>query len=258
MHAAAFSVLGLPHRYLAFHVPSARLAPALAGARALGFGGLNLTLPHKQAALAAMDGLSAAARRIGAVNTVCFTPAGLLGHNTDGQGFAAAARELDPTPLRSALVLGAGGAALAVVDALLYELLVGRVRWVSRDPGALAQVLAGRPELRGRVAIGSYDELASAPLGAELLVNCTSVGMVSGPPRFPVPLALETLAPGARVIDVVYPRRPGGLLDQAEALGLRAQDGLPMLLWQGVRALELWLGESLPADAVASMRAALA
>jgi len=258
MHAAAFSVLGLPHRYLAFHVPSARLAAALAGARALGFGGLNLTLPHKQAALAAMDGLSAAARRIGAVNTVCFTSAGMVGHNTDGQGFAAAARELDPTPLRSALVLGAGGAALAVVDALLYELLVGRVRWVSRDPGALAQVLAGRPELRGRVAIGSYDELASAPLGAELLVNCTNVGMVSGPSSFPVPLALETLAPRARVIDVVYPRRPGGLLDQAEALGLRVQDGLPMLLWQGVRALELWLGEALPADAVASMRAALA
>ena len=257
MHAAAFAVLGLPHRYLAFHVPSARLAPALAGARALGFGGLNLTLPHKQAALPAMDGLGAAARRIGAVNTVCFTSAGMVGHNTDGQGFAAAARELDPTPLRSALVLGAGGAALAVVDALLYELLVGRVRWVSRDPAALAQVLAGRPELRGRVVLGSYAELTTAPLAVDLLVNCTSVGMVSGPSSFPVPLALETLAPRARVIDVVYPRRPGGLLDQAAGLGLRVQDGLPMLLWQGVRALELWLGEPMPLDVVAAMRAAL-
>lgn len=257
MHAAAFGVLGLPHKYLAFHVPSARLAQALAGARALGFGGLNLTLPHKQAALSAMDGLGAAARRIGAVNTVCFTATGMIGHNTDGQGFAAAARELDPTPLRSALVLGAGGAALAVVDALLYELLVGRVRWVSRDPAALAQVLAGRPELRGRVVIGSYDELASTPLAADLLVNCTSVGMVSGPSSFPVPLALETLAPRARVIDVVYPRRPGGLLDQAARLGLRVQDGLPMLLWQGVRALELWLGDPMPLDVLAAMRAAL-
>ena len=257
MHAAAFAALGLPHRYLGFHVPSARLAPALAGARALGFGGVNLTLPHKQAALPAMDGLGAAARRIGAVNTVCFTSAGMVGHNTDGQGFAAAARELDPTPLRSALVLGAGGAALAVVDALLYELLVGRVRWVSRDPAALAQVLAGRPELRGRVVLGSYAELTTAPLEVDLLVNCTSVGMVSGPSSFPVPLALETLAPRARVIDVVYPRRPGGLLDQAAGLGLRVQDGLPMLLWQGVRALELWLGEPMPLEVVAAMRAAL-
>lgn len=257
MHEAAFAVLGLPHRYVPFHVPSARLPAALAGARALGFGGLNLTLPHKQAAMPAMDSLGAAARRIGAVNTVCFTPTGMVGHNTDGQGFAAAARELDPTPLRSALVLGAGGAALAVVDALLYELLVGRVRWVSRDPGALNQVLAGRPELRGRVLVGSYDELAAGPLAADLLVNCTSVGMVSGPSSFPVPLALETLAPKARVIDVVYPRRPGGLLDQAADLGLRVQDGLPMLLWQGVRALELWLGETMPIDVLGAMRAAL-
>lgn len=258
MHAAAFAALGLPHRYLAFHVAPARLGEALAGARALGFGGLNLTVPHKQAALAHMDRLGDAARRIGAVNMVSFEIDGaVVGDNTDGLGFAAASRELDPTPARAAVVLGAGGAALAVVDAIVGELLAGdgRLRWVSRDTAAVRELLAARPGLAGRVDAIDYDGLDLG--GVDLLVNCTTVGMVGGAVAFPVPLELGGLAADARVIDAVYPRRAGGLLDQAAALGLRVQDGLPMLLWQGVRALERWLGRPLPADAVAAMRAAL-
>ena len=259
MHAAAFAALDLPHRYLAFHVAAGGLADALAGARALGFGGLNLTLPHKQAALAYMQRLSPAARRIGAVNTVCFAADDLLGDNTDGAGFAAASRSLDPTPVRAAVVLGAGGAALAVVDALVHELLAadGRLLWVSRDLAGLYTLLEARPELAARVEAVDYATLAAAPIDADLLVNCTSVGMAGGPREFPTPLALSGLAAGARVIDAVYPRPAGGLLDQAAALGYRVQDGLPMLLWQGVRALERWLARPLPADAVAAMWAAL-
>lgn len=255
MHSAAFVSLGLPHHYVAFHVPPAQLAQAIGGARALGLGGLNLTVPHKQRALALVDRLTDAARRIGAVNTLMFTQGALVGDNTDGVGFAAATRELDAAPVTTATVLGAGGAALAVIDAIVHELLApgGRLRWVSRDPEALAPVLAARPWLAGVVMPAAY--ASGAERGAELLVNCTTVGMPGGPTDFPAPLELARLAPRARVIDLVYPR--SGLLEHAAALGHRTQDGLPMLLWQGVRALERWLDREMPAATVAAMRAAL-
>lgn len=257
MHAAAFASLGLPHRYLAFHVEAAGLAAGLAGARALGFGGLNLTLPHKQAALGLVDVLSDAARRIGAVNTVCFTDAGLLGDNTDSPGFAAALAELGAAPIEDAVVLGGGGAALAVLDALVHELRVPGVRWVGRDPAGLRAAVAARPGLAG-VRVLDYAALVAAPLAADLLVNCTTVGMRGGPSGFPAMLDPGGLRPGARVVDIVYPRPVGGLLDRAAARGLAVQDGLPMLLWQGVRALERWLARPLPPPTIAAMRAALA
>jgi len=255
MHSAAFASLGLPHHYVAFHVPPARLGQAIGGALALGFGGLNLTVPHKQRALVHVDRLGEAARRIGAVNTLVFASDAIFGENTDGVGFAAATRELDATPVTTATVLGAGGAALAVIDAVVHELLApgGRLRWVTRDPEALAPVLAARPWLAGVVVPAAY--ATGAERGAELLVNCTTVGMPGGPTDFPAPLELAWLAPRARVVDLVYPR--SALLEQAAALGHRTQDGLPMLLWQGVRALERWLVRDIPDETVAAMRAAL-
>ncbi|MCY0991406.1 shikimate dehydrogenase [Nannocystis sp. ILAH1] len=257
MHAAAFAALGLPHRYLAFHVAPERLAEAVRGARALGFGGLNLTVPHKQAALALCDDLGPEARRIGAVNTLVFAGGAIVGHNTDGRGFAAAVRELSSNHvLKKAMVLGSGGAARAVVDAIAGELLGpgGHVLWVSRDPAALAAELpAGGP-----VVAAGWDAVGGGA-AVDLLVNCTTVGMAHGPTDYPVPTTalVAGLAPGARVVDIVYPRPAGGLLDLAEAAGALVQDGLEMLLWQGVFAEALWLGRSLGPEVVAAMRAAL-
>lgn len=250
MQGAAFAALGLPHVYVALRVSPADLPAALAGARALGFGGLNLTVPHKRAAVGAMDALGPAARRIGAVNTVAIEGGRLCGENTDSPGFALALGELGAAP-RRAIVLGAGGASAAVIDALLGEVGAEDVRWVSRTPAAIEG-----PE-DGRLRRIGYEELAGAPLAAELLVNCTTVGMHGGATRFPVELDLGSLAGGAAVVDIVYPRPPGGLLDQADALGLRTQDGREMLLWQGVLALSRWLGRSIPGEVVAAMRAAL-
>lgn len=253
MHAAAFAALGLPHRYLPFHVPPEGLAAALRGAAALGFGGLNLTVPHKVAALATCDALGEAARRIGAVNTVCFEGGRIVGHNTDGRGFAAAARALGVGAVRSAMVLGAGGASFAVLDAIASELLGpgGQVRWVSRDP-------APRTTLGEQVARIGYAQIEGGP-PVDLLVNCTTVGMAHGPAAFPAALEaiVGALAPGAAVIDIVYPRPAGGLLDRAAAAGAAVQDGREMLLWQGVFAEELWLGRGLGPEVVAAMRAAL-
>lgn len=247
MHGAAFAELALPHRYFAFHVRPADLRAALEGARALGLGGLNLTVPHKRAACALVDELSPEAERIGAVNTVVIEGGRLRGHNTDGAGFWAALGELRGSAPERAVVLGSGGAARAVIDALSHEAAT-EITWVSRRP-------QGLPEGPWRAA--GWDALADALEGAALLVNATTVGMSGGPSSFPAPLPLGSLAPGARVVDLVYPRPAGGLLDAAAAAGLPHQDGLPMLLWQGVRALEEWLAMSLPPEVVEAMRAAI-
>ena len=205
----------------------------------------------KQAALELCDRVSETAARIGAVNTLRFVRDGervqIHGDNTDARGFLDGLAELDGAPLRRATILGAGGASRAIVDALLASEPTLELTWVSRRP-------EGIPEL-DRVRRTTWDALGE-PRG-ELLVNTTIVGLRGGPRSFPVELALDGLEPRARVVDIVYPRPAGGLLDRAQAAGLAVQDGLPMLLWQGVRALEIWLERALPDEAIAAMRAAL-
>lgn len=261
MHAAAFAALELPHAYLPFHVDAGRLGEAVRGAAALGFGGVNLTVPHKRAGAALCDQLSPAAERIGAVNTLRFVPDArgqieIHGHNTDARGFLDALAELEAgaPPIRRATVLGAGGASRAIVDALLSDRPELELCWVSRKPKAIPS-LAAIPGAEARLRRVNWRELG--PPKGELLVNTTIVGLAGGPEHFPVPIDLAALEPGARVVDIVYPRPSGGLLDRAVEAGLAVQDGLPMLLWQGVRALELWLDRELPPHVVEAMRTAL-
>lgn len=261
MHAAAFGTLGLPHRYLPFRVADADLPEALAGARAMGFRGLNLTVPHKRAGARWVDSLEGPAARIEAINTVVFEPDGVSrGHNTDGAGFARALADLPGATIERAVVLGAGGASLAIVDALLADAdarsRAFELRWVSRDPASPSQ-RAPRLAADPRVRACSYEDWAAAPASTQLWVNTTTVGMHGGPASFPVALPLAQLDEDARVVDIVYPRPAGGLLDVAQARGARVLDGRAMLLWQGVRALELWLARELEPQAVTAMAAVL-
>jgi shikimate dehydrogenase len=261
LHAAAFAALDLPHRYLAFEVSGPKLAAAVRGAAALGFGGLNLTVPHKQAAVSLCDRLSDSAARIGAVNTLCFVPneasgeIRICGHNTDARGFLDALAELFPdaehSALRHATVLGAGGASLAIVDALLGAHPQLELTWVSRVP----EHIAVPPAAAARVRAIAWSQLGK-PRG-ELLVNTTTVGLAGGPEDFPIPLGLDALDPRARVIDIVYSNPQTALLSRAALAGFVVQDGLPMLHWQAVRALELWLERPMPEHVIAAMRHAL-
>lgn len=244
MHAAAFAALGLPHRYLAFDVAPPGLQDALRGAAALGFGGLNLTVPLKQHAVELMDVLSPEAAAIGAVNTVCFSSEGLVGHNTDGEGFVESLPLGVPT---RAVVLGGGGASRAVVHALVQH--GAKVQWVSRHPEQL-------PAWDG-VEPAGYETVDAALEQAGLLVNGTTVGMVGGAHRFPVPLDVNRLPSDAAVADLVYPAPADGLVAGARARGLKAQDGRPMLWGQGVLALERWLGAPLTDAARLAMRSAI-
>lgn len=254
MHEAAFADLGLLHRYVALRVPSQDLESALNGAKALGLTGLNLTVPHKQSALRYMDTIGVDARAIGAANTITFSAGKIHGDNTDGRGFIAALNELEGDVPRRATILGAGGAAAAIVHGLLSEFAELEINWVSRTPDKI-------PQVSPRVRAQKYDFVqagqSTTDLG-QLLVNCTSVGLQGNTQTFPVKLGLDRLDRAARVIDIVYPRSKGGLLDQAQNQGLSVQDGVTMLLWQGVFALQIWLKKTIEQTTVKTMRNALA
>jgi len=250
MHDAAFEALGLDWCYVPFPVPPARLGEAIAGARALGVRGLNATIPHKQALLSLVDDLTPAARAIGAVNTIAVRGERLLGHNTDAGGFLRALREAGFAPEGCrALVLGAGGAARAVVYALLS--VGGRVTLLNRTlerAAALAHEFAGLFP-RDTLTAGVLDAATLGQVGITdgLIVNATSLGMWPAVDTSPWPEEAR-LSGSAFVFDLVYNPRTTRLMRQAQAAGARAVDGLGMLVHQGAEAFALWTGVEPPVE----------
>ncbi len=250
MHNAAFRALGLDWCYLPFAVPPSRIADALAGVRGLGLCGLNVTVPHKETVLHLVDDLTPEARAIGAVNTVLVAGERLVGHNTDAAGFVRALREAGFAPEGcSALVLGAGGAARAVVYALVS--VGARVVLLNRTPEraeALASAMSGA--LAGaRLETGRLDPQTvcrQAPR-SQLIVNTTPLGMwpqvetSPWPPDVPFP-------PQAFFFDLVYNPRQTRLVSLARASGAQASDGLRMLVHQGAEAFALWTGAVPPVE----------
>ena len=264
IHNAALTELGLDWVYLALPVSAADLAAVVPALEALGCRGLSVTLPHKRAVAALVAELSPLAQRLGAVNTLVRRPqGGWLGTNTDVEGFLAPLRQ-DDWQQRRAVVLGCGGSALAVLAAL-EQLGFGSIAVAGRNASALAAFQADcQPWLPGleTLAWSTADEapLLQALAQADLVVNCTPVGMTSSSDPTAVnrsPLsaaALDRLRPGCGVYDLIYTPRPTALLQGAAARGCRTWDGLEMLVQQGAAGLRLWSGlDHVP---VASMREA--
>jgi shikimate dehydrogenase len=205
-----------------------------------GFAGANVTVPHKSAALALADELSETAREIGAANTLLFADGAIRAENTDADGLLGA---LPGSPEgQRALVLGAGGAARAVVWALLRE-------------GAAVEVW-NRTELRSRHLC---EELGGEPVAEPvqsaygLIVNSTAVGLEGEDPFAELPLAAGGFSAGQTVVDMVYGGEPTALLRAAEAAGAQAVDGIEVLVQQGALSLELWTARPAP---LATMRVA--
>lgn len=248
MHNAAFAALGLDWAYLAFEVRPGDVAAALAGARALGLGGLSVTIPHKAAAAEAVDELTARARAVGAVNTVVPLGGGRLrGDNTDGAGFIASLADegFDPVGHRCAVV-GAGGAARAVVHALA-EAGAAEVLVINRSASRAGETAA----LAGAVGrVGSPPEVA----GVELVVNATPLGL-AGPAAAALPLDPALLGDGQLVVDLVPNPAVTAWMAAARAEGARVVGGLGMLVHQGALAFEQWTGRPAPLEV---MRAAAA
>jgi shikimate dehydrogenase len=267
MHNAAFDALGLNWRYVPLPVPPGQVEPAVRGLAALGFCGANVTVPHKRAVMPVLGSIGPSASALGAVNTLVIgrradgTPT-IGGFNTDSRGFVGALRQggFEPEDDGNAVVVGAGGAARAVVFGLLWS-GSGEVAVLNRTPErarALVSDLGSHPGYAVRLhALPLTEEtLVESARAADLLVNATTVGMwphVDGsvwPDTAPVPVHLT-------VFDLVYNPLETRLLRQARQSGAHAVDGLGMLVRQGALAFDMWTNQGLSVTEVAAlMRAA--
>jgi shikimate dehydrogenase len=250
IHNAAFEALGLPLVYVAHDVSPADLGAALAGARALGYRGLSITMPHKVAALSLVDDVDPMARAIGCVNTVLNRDGRLCGSNSDGQGaLDALGRAGIPTRGRRILVLGSGGAARAVAMtvAMRGEPAELEILGVIEDELAcLCRDVAAQTRAVVRGDLLDDGHLAAASQRADLLLHCTPVGMTPDAGRSLVPP--ELLRPGLAVFDAVYNPRRTRLLEQAAERGCRVVEGMEMFLGQAMVQFELWTERRAPRE----------
>jgi shikimate dehydrogenase len=235
MHNAALRAIGLGDwRYQLLPLPPHLFAETVRALPRAGFRGVNVTIPHKEAALALADRATDAAREIGAANTLTFGPEGIHADNTDAGGLLTALPR--SAYGRSALVLGAGGAARAALYAL-------------KQAGADVRVW-NRTESRAHALAERFGATVSAE-PAEIVVNCTAVGLEDPETTFKaLPLQADELGAGHLVVDMVY--RHGGtlLLNTAEANGAEVVDGLEILVAQGAASFERWTGRTAPDQAM--------
>jgi len=239
LHNYWLAQYGLSGSYLPLAIPPERLSDALRALSALGFSGCNLTIPHKQAALAIVDRLDPLARRIGAVNCITVAPdRSLAGHNFDAFGFIESIREAQPAwraDNGAVVVIGAGGAARAVLVGLM-EQGAREIRLINRTrPRAAALV----DDLGGALTVMDWQERNTALAGAAMLVNATSLGMAG---EEALDLSLARLPQTALVCDIVYIPRETALLKEARLRGNATVNGLGMLLHQARPAFAAWFG----------------
>lgn len=250
MHNAAFAHLGLEFRYEALDVSPQRLGEAVELLRGEGVAGANVTIPHKQAVMSMLDRISVEAKAVGAVNTIIADGGTLSGHNTDAAGFLKALSDDAKLSVKDkrTLILGAGGAARAVAYALvisgakvaIHNRTEERARSLIRDFGRL-----------GELTLVEHAALAEAVRSADLLVNTTSVGMQAPEgdgDKEESPLQSGTLPENGLVCDLVYRPMETRLLREAKRAGLPVLGGLPMLVYQGAIAFELWTARAAPVE----------
>lgn len=251
MHNAAFIGLALDYVYVPFNVCPDDLEDALAGVRALGITGVNLTIPHKERAVELLDSVSPEALQIGSVNTVHNVDGVLKGYSTDGEGFMRSlAAERKSADGSRAVVLGAGGSAKAVVHALAVGGAQVSVlnRTTSRAVELAERIDAVLPGESGSVRAVALEgsEARDTIADADLLVNCTSVGMHPNTDEQPIPS--EWLHDRLFVYDLIYNPLKTRLLEAAEAAGARGANGVGMLVYQGAISFEIWTGRKPPTD----------
>ena len=251
MHNAAFAARQMNWRYLAFGVPPDRVPNAVAALPALGLRGVNVTVPHKQAVMPHLQHWTPAAEAIGAVNTIVVEEDGQLsGDNTDGAGFIADlhAHNVEPEGKR-ALVIGAGGSSRAVVFGLA-EAGVDSVKILNRTVAKAVDLAATMQSYFPETEFYSAafpDDVTGSSQDADLIVNCTSLGMEPRIEGLPWEENVE-FREDQVVYDLVYNPVMTRLLQLASTDGAKAIGGLGMLVYQGAIAWEKWTGETAPVD----------
>ncbi|WP_416675876.1 shikimate dehydrogenase [Egbenema bharatensis] len=251
MQNAAIEALGVDYAYVPFAVSPEDLTAAVAGLRAIGVQGFNVTIPHKQSIMPLLAHTSDLAQAVGAVNTVWWTESGWAGTNTDVEGFIA--------PLRSqaqdwsqvkAIVLGNGGAARAVV-AGCAQLGCAQVQVVGRNAEKLQDFARSweNSPISVNLSTHLWEELPRLLPDATLLVNTTPIGMSGHTNASPLtPEDLQHITPKTIAYDLIYTPRPTLFLQQAAAQGATPIDGLEMLVQQGAVGLKQWLQQAVPID----------
>jgi shikimate dehydrogenase len=244
---AGFDFLGLPVDYQAWETPPERVAEAVERVRGADCLGMNVTVPHKQAVMALLDTVDDRAARIGAVNTVVNRDGRLSGHNTDADGLVRALSDVGfiLAGARVAIV-GAGGVARAAAFACAWAGVADLAILARRGEAAEALAADVAPDLPDRVRGARLAGDDRALRERDLIVNCKSLGMLHSSGEGQSPLDAEALGPATLVYDLVYNPPVTPLLALARAQGARTLGGLPMLVYQGAAAFELWTGQRAP------------
>ena len=248
---AGLDHLGIDATYEKWEVTPERVGDFVAGLRAPGTSGINITVPHKQAVIPFLDEVDEWATAAGAVNTIVNRDGRLTGHNTDGPGFLQALlveTGYSPDGTR-ALILGAGGAARGILLALVrggVDSLVIANRTFERAE-TLAQ-LASENGVKSEAIPLAGDALTEAAASANLIVNCTTMGMSHGPDEHGSPISAAQIPATAIVNDVVYTPLLTPILKEAAVAGATSLGGLHMLVYQGVLSFQMWTGRDAPVD----------
>ncbi|MFW2380232.1 MAG: shikimate dehydrogenase [Acidimicrobiales bacterium] len=239
IHNAAFAADGLDWSYVAFEVAPGQGARAIEAMRTLGIGGLSVTMPHKADVATAVDVPSDAVRALGACNCVYWSDGQLHGDNTDGDGLVEAlAQEAQVTVVdRAVSVLGAGGAARSIVEALGRAGAASIHVWARNETSALAAAA-----LSDVGSVGPIEQVS----GSEIVINATSIGMAGGPNPNGIPLAAELISQHQIVHDIVYQPRETRLMAEARQRGATVVGGVGMLVHQAARQYTHWTGRPAP------------
>lgn len=246
MHNAAFKVLGMECEYHAFRVSLSALHDAIYGAYALGFCGINLTIPLKEKALSFVQATELT-KQIGAVNTVDFKE-GIVGYNTDGIG-AKMALESKGIKVRgkNVLLMGAGGAARAIAFQLAKD---GAIVTIANRTPARAVALAKEVGRIGKAKAAGLDELENLIQNSDILINSTSTGMY--PETHETLVTSDMMHSNLVVFDIVYNPVDTLLLKEAKKAGAKTIDGVMMLVYQGAEAFKIWTGKTPPVEVMES------
>lgn len=244
MHNAAFEFLKMNYVYTAFDVKPESIREAVQGLSALGFKGVNVTVPHKESVIPFMDSLSDEAKIIGAVNTIKFSDEEIKGYNTDAYGFSAAIEKAFSIKLegKKIFVIGAGGGAKAVatqsaIDGAkkitVTDISEGKAEQLTnniRKNISSVQIEAVKTESR---------EMKNAVEDADIIINATPLGMKD---KDPIPIDTNLIGKGQKLFDLIYNPKETKLMKEAQMKGCEVSNGLMMLLYQGMKSFEIWTG----------------
>lgn len=249
MHNAAFEHLGLDFCYIPFAVKEDHVEKAIKGITALNISGLNVTIPHKESLIPFLSETSEEVKMIGAVNTIKIMDNRLIGYNTDGPGFIASLKEAGINIKdHSLLILGAGGAAKAVVFQSVIEgareIIISN-RTVQKAITMKKQIEKHYPSAKIKTTGIGYDELKDIIDRVDIIVNATSVGLKSGDPS---PIPKELINKRMFVCDLIYNPPETSLIKYAKASGCKFMNGVGMLLHQGVIAFKIFTGSEAPVE----------